>query len=283
MVVALLAYLPHYSYSNEVYGQTVNAAANGLNWVMPSILPEQAGLRVSDVIYRYTTIKDRSDDMVVSVQNENAVAPGYVFRSVDDWSGLPGNKINKVVSVDLIPLELWGNGSIEIEGEGQVVDPFVIYNYRYDPCYDPQADPSCPGYIPEYLPEPVNPLDLIDDPLEDELIQAELEKETEKGDEEEDEEDSQRMQALLLEMEKLENLLGGVNAKLENAQAALMYQKLTALSALPAGYSRQLRGGTYNDVLQYNTDRIPSNLRARRVGLAQELLHQKMVSSQYER
>lgn len=281
MVVALLAYLPHYSYSNEVYGQTVNAAANGLNWVMPSILPEQAGLRVSDVIYRYTTVKDRSDDMVVSVQNENAVAPGYVFRSIDDWSGLPGNKINKVVPVDLIPLELWGNGSIEIEGKGEVVDPFVIYNYRYDPCFDPQADPSCPGYIPEYLPEPVNPLDLIDDPLEDELIQAELEKETEKGDEEEDEEDSQRMQALLLEMEKLENLLGGVNAQLESAQAALILQELINMSALPVSYSKQLRGGTYEDTLQYDTRRVPSNLKARRVGLAQELLHQEMVNSQY--
>lgn len=281
MVVALLAYLPHYSYSNEVYGQTTNAAANGLNWVMPSILPEQAGLRVSDVIYRYTTVKDRSDDMVVSVQNENAVAPGYVFRSIDDWSGLPGNKINKVIPVDLIPIELWGNGSIEIEGKGQVVDPFVIYNYRYDPCYDPQADPSCPGYIPEYLPEPVNPLDLIDDPLEDELIQAELEKETEKGDEEEDEEDSQRMQALLLEMERLENLLGGVNAQLESAQAALILQELINMSALPVSYSKQLRGGTYEDTLQYDTRRVPSNLKARRVGLAQELLHQEMVNSQY--
>lgn len=281
-MAAFLVYSP-YSYSNEVYGQTTNAAANGLNWVMPSILPEQAGLRVSDVIYRYTTVKNRLDDMVVSVQNENAVAPGYVFRSVDDWSGLPGNRINKVIPVDLIPLEMWGNGSIEIEGEGQVVDPFVIYNYRYDPCFDPQADPSCPGYIPEYLPEPVDPLDLIYDPLEDEIIQAELEKETKKEDEEEKEEDSKRMQALLLEMEKLENLLGGVNAKLENAEAALMYSKLITLSALPSSYSRQLRGGTYNDVLQYNKKQLPPNLRARRVGLAQELLHQEMVNSQYKR
>ena len=250
---------------------------------MPSILPEQAGLRVSDVIYRYTTIKNRSDDMVVSVQNENAIAPGYVFRSIDDWSGLPGNTINRVIPVDLIPLELWGNGSIEIEGEGQVVDPFVVYNYRYDPCFDPQSDPSCPGYIPEFLPQPVNPLDFIYDPLEDDMIVEELERKAPENDEDEKEEDSKRMQALLLEMEKLENLLGGVNAKLENAEAALVYSKLITLSTLPASYSRQLRGGTYNDVLQYNTKQLPTNLKARRVGLAQELLHQEMVNSQYER
>lgn len=280
-MLAFLLYSP-YSYSSEVYGQTTNAAATGLTWIMPNVLPQQAGLRVSDVIYRYTTVKDPSTDMVVSVQNENALGSGYTFRSVDDWSGLPGNSINKVVPVALIPLEMWGNGSIDIDGTGQVVDPFVIYNYRYDPCFDPQSDPSCPGYTPEYFPEPINPLDLIYDPLEDELIQAELDKETETEDEE-DGEDSIRMQTLLLEMEKLEMLLGGVNAKLENEDAIILYEELKSLTILPDSYSRQLISGTYNDLLQYDTKQLPPNLRARKVGLAQELLHQEMINSQYKR
>ena len=42
--------------------------------------------------------------------------------------------------------ELWGPGSIEVDGEGTVEDASVVYSYRYDTCFDPQSDPSCLGY-----------------------------------------------------------------------------------------------------------------------------------------
>ena len=286
MLVPLVLCYSSYSYSNPpdvVNGTTGNATSAGYNWVMQNILPQQAGLEVNNVIYRYTAVKETDADMVVTVQNEDAQNPGqYIFREVDDWSQKPGKAIFKVVPQPDVLIDRWGDGSIVVEGEGTIEDAQVTYDYRYDPCFDPQSDPSCPGYTPEYFPEPINPLDLIYDPLEDELIQAELDKETETEDEE-DGEDSIRMQTLLLEMEKLEMLLGGVNAKLENEDAIILYEELKSLTILPDSYSRQLISGTYNDLLQYDTKQLPPNLRARKVGLAQELLHQEMINSQYKR
>ena len=49
---------------------------------MSQILPQQAGLQVNNVFYRYTTIKDEEDEMVVYVQNENAQGDGYIFREI---------------------------------------------------------------------------------------------------------------------------------------------------------------------------------------------------------
>ena len=57
---------------------------------MQNILPQQAGLTVGNVIYRYTAVKNIDDDMLVHVQNENALGTGYIFRETDDWSGLEG-------------------------------------------------------------------------------------------------------------------------------------------------------------------------------------------------
>ena len=95
-----LAFSSCLSYSNDiVFGSTQNAAQFGLNWVMTNILPQQAGLTVGSVIYRYRAVKDPESDMIVYVQNENALGDGYIFREVDDWSGLSGTGIYKVVPV----------------------------------------------------------------------------------------------------------------------------------------------------------------------------------------
>ena len=125
-----------YSYSEEVYGSTNNAAATGLNWVMTHILPEYAGLEVNGLVYQYTAVKDPESDMIVYVQNEYADGNGYIFRNADDWSGIPGNTINKSFVFPNLAAELWGPGSIEIEGDGSVEDPSVVYTYKYDTCYD---------------------------------------------------------------------------------------------------------------------------------------------------
>ena len=75
---------------------------------MQNILPQQAGLTVGSVIYRYTAVKNIEDDMLVHVQNEDALGDGYIFRETDDWSGLEGNNIYKVVPVGAIPLGKMG-------------------------------------------------------------------------------------------------------------------------------------------------------------------------------
>ena len=217
------------SYSEEVYGTTNNAAAIGLNWVMTNVLPQQAGLEVNGLVYQYTAIKDPETGMIVWVQNEYADGSGYIFRNADDWTGLPGNTIRKKFIFPNLAAELWGPGSIEVEGEGSIENPSVVYTYKYDTCYDPQSDPSCPGYE-EQVEVPEIP---IYDPLQDEFVQEEM---------------------------------------------ALALTSRT----LPTNYYYGLDGREYFDTLVLKGGDIPDNSTARRSNLAQQLLHQQMVDSQYE-
>ena len=41
-------------------------------------------------------------------------------------------------------------------------------------------------------------------------------------------------------------------------------------------------GGVYNDRLQFEPKELPENRQALRVGLAQQILHEQMVDSQYQ-
>lgn len=249
-----------------------------MSWGMQNLLPQQAGLTVGSVFYRYTTTKDADDFMLVHVQNENAQGPGYIFRETDDWTGKPGNTINKIVSVGGIPLEYWGRGSIEVEGEGIVSEPLVVYSYQYDPCFDPQSDPSCPGFKAEVFVQEAT--ETYKDPLEDELIQDVLEEEAPEKDEEEEESQRRRM-AGLQGQSKLEVLLGGVNKVLVDAQAEAMYNSLVYYT-FPTTYYDVLEGRVYEDSLILQDANLPKNPKGQRVGLAQELLHQEMVEAQYE-
>jgi hypothetical protein len=130
-----------HSYSNEtVYGQS---NVNARNWVMQNVLPQQAGLTISHIVYEYGVIKPASQ----------------------------------------LPIEYWGPGSIEVEGKGEVVDPSVKYKWRYVPCFDPQSDPECPGYripydLEEILAQPEDPLE--EQYVQEQLQrQAEIEEEEE--------------------------------------------------------------------------------------------------------
>lgn len=246
---------------------------------MQNVLPQQAGLTVGNVVYRYTTVKNPEDSMIVYVQNEDALGDGYIFREADDWSGLPGNKIYKAVPVGAIPLERWGDGSIEVDGVGTVTDPSVIYTYQYDPCFDPQTSPDCPGYVPPYNLEDILPVVEYQDPLQDELILQELERKA-KLDEEEEYERRQRLRMVKTD---LEELLGGVNEKAMSAQAALQEQLLFSMAYLPRNYMNPLDGGEYRDVPMLPDSNLPENKRALRVGLAQQKLHDDLIQSQYDK
>lgn len=242
---------------------------------MSNILPRQAGLTVDGVFYRYTTVKDPSDDMLVHVQNEDAQGSGYIFRSTDDWSGLPGNTITKTVQVGGIPLERWGDGSIEVEGTGSVENASVIYNYKFDPCFDPQADPSCPGYI-DY-----NAIyeSAYSDPLDDELLQAELERKADLEDQDQRQKESEKKESK--KDERLEKTLGIVNTSLLAADAASKAAELFAMGTMPLPYYKDLPGGKYEETLTYKDKNLPDSSKGLRNGLAQQLLHQKMVNMQY--
>ena len=275
----MLACSVSYSYSETIYGTTSNAASNGLNWVMSNVLPQQAGLQVGNVIYQYTAIKDPDADMLVHVQNENAQGDGYIFRETDDWSGLPGNTINKIIPVSDLPIQLWGDGSIEVEGDGSVSDPTVAYTYKYDPCFDPQSDPSCPGYMPP-IPEP----EIIDvyDALNDQAVL----KATEETDPELfDRDGKNRREAKREPNDRLEQGLAASENALNLASAAAQDFMVAAMAneqRLNPYYQAKINGRVYVDTVTLPTKDIPDNPMGLRNGLAQQLLHEKMVQSQYK-
>ena len=277
LVVVLSLVYSSYSYSEEVYGSTNNAAAVGLNWVMTHILPEYAGLEVNGLVYQYTAVKDPESDMIVYVQNEYADGNGYIFRNADDWSGIPGNTINKSFVFPNLAAELWGPGSIEIDGQGEVVDPSVVYTYKYDTCYDPQTNPDCPGYE-----EPVEVPEIpFSDPLEDQLVLDEINKQAE-IDREEEEEDRRRRQKESKVKGALEKLLAdSTNPELISAEAEKMAVALFNVT-LPTSYYSLIQGGEYIETVQLDGGEIQDNKRARRINFAQQLLHTEIVNSQYE-
>jgi hypothetical protein len=277
-VVVLLS-CSSYSYSEEVYGTSTNAANAGLNWVMTNILPQQTGLTVNGVVYRYTTVKNAEDEMLVHVQNEDAINGGYIFRETDDWSGLPGNTINKLVPVSDIPIQYWGDGSIEVEGKGEVIDATVLYNYRYDTCFEVTDNPECPGYIP--------PLALPDveayDPMKDQFVRDELEKEAEIDDEDERERQRRKVAKEKKRDERLEAILGVVNNSLLAAEQQAKHNELMSLNYVPSNYYATLPDTKYEETVVLKDANLPDNRKARRQNVAQQLLHQQMVNLQYEK
>ena len=264
-----------YSYSDEtIFESSPNAAASGLNWVMANVLPQYTGLTVNSVIYQYSTVKETEDDMTVAVQNENAQGPGYIFREVDDWSGQPSNTIYRVVPVGQVPLELWGDGSIEVEGDGVVEDARVVYNYQYVPKDEPTEIPD--------LPDPPK----IED--SEDYIQSEIDRKANQRAQREEEERREREAMEEAEEEKkssmqaLEALLGTLILNDLQGSSEALHSQLTSLNYLTPAYEAELIDPGYEDAVVLSDAELPDNASARRVNLAQDRLHQQMVNSQYE-
>lgn len=253
---------------------------------MQNVLPPQAGLTVSGMFYRYTMTKDPAADALVHVQNEEIGGNGYIIRETDDWSGLPGNTIVRLIGLPDIPRDKIGTGSIEVEGEGVISDPSVIYSYRYDECYVVLSNPECPGYLEAllawlkengYLDEPPQP----GDPYYDEWVQATLNQESEEVEEEEDErsnedleeeEEKERIIALTGEIDIRQ--LGGENQEMQLVQ-------LNNATNINAYYAQTISGGVYNDTVVLNDTTLPDNRSAMR-NLASDETHRSMVRSQYD-
>jgi hypothetical protein len=250
---------------------------------MQNVLPQQAGLTVNNIVYRYTAVKDPETDMIVYVQNEDAQNEGeYIFREKDDWSQLPGGTVFKVLPQPDVLIDRWGDGSIEVQGEGFIEDAQVTYDYRYDPCFDPQSDPSCPGYVPPIpdIPE-FNTEEYYAD-LNKLIEDSEKDKEVKPDDDDEEERNRKKVQQI--KKERLEVALGAVNSALMTAEAQAQYATLMSLSILPNAYTVQtIPVTTYEEKVILKDSNLPDNPKAKRVGLAQQLKHEEMVNLQYER
>ena len=272
-----------YSYSEIVNGTTTNAAGNGLTWKMPGLLPAATGLTVDGVIYQYTAVKNTKDPMVVSVQNANAIGTGYIFRSQDDWTGRPGNSITRVVPVDNIASKYWGDGSINVEGQGQVENASVVYKYRYDTCYNPLSSPSCPGYAQAMLDslalkaaEPIDPLSnkYVKDALDSKPL-------PEDEDKKKDSTPKNEKKVEKVAVDKKAIIINSL-VSAEDAQKASRFEMMNNIPGFSA-YSINMVGGVYNDVIRYSDKKLPDSRNGRSLGVAQEKLHGAMVDSQYNK
>lgn len=236
---------------------------------MGNLLPNNDSLVVNSVIYRYTALKDSSSYFVVSVENDNPNG-GYTFRSVDDWTGKPSGTINKLVALENIPLSHWGDGRIATEGEGTVEDPTVIYTYRYEPC-----KVNCVDFD---IPEPPEIYDYADD----EAVKNALE-ETDPDLYDRDGKKKPKESKADERLEKALRATEAANAVAEGVNQEAIMQAMSGLVMISTYSQRTIQGGTYGDTLVLPTKELPDNKRGLRNTLAQQLKHQQLVESQYDR
>jgi hypothetical protein len=244
---------------------------------MGNVLPAATGLTVDGVIYQYTTVKNPRDPMIVNIQNKDAIQPGFVFRSQDDWSGLRGNTITKVMPLDNIPITRWGEGSITVDGIGEVRNPSVIYKYKYDTCADPLSSPSCPGYAAAMAKQLTETPAEIYDPLSDPNIRNALDtrfviQEERRG----PLSPVTRRNDKPVDKKSIPSPLGP-----EDADKMSQLEMLNNIPGIEL-YKVSIPGGVYNDVIRYPDKKLPDSRSARRLGLSQERLHNSMVDSQYK-
>jgi hypothetical protein len=291
-VLAVL--LPSYCYSDGIapyYGVTNNAAADALRWSMGNVLPTPPGVTVDNVFYSYTPNKATADAMKVHIGNQSAFDESkWIWRETDDWTGIQGGiEIRKLVNVPELPKAAWGDGSIEVEGTGTITNPRVIYSYTVDPCFDPQYSPQCPGYKVQVPDIPEVDLSSIYDATSD-ANQEEydiLDERNENDEEEETEEEKAEREAEEEKdsKERLEKALAAADNSAMFAQAVAAGQVLDAMNArVPVNsyLEKKIAGGTYNETTRLIDTQLPENRKGLRNGLAQQLLHQKMVEMQFQ-
>jgi len=278
IVVVLLALTATSAHSEYLYGISGNMAGTGHTWGMNIGPSNTRGLRINGVYYQYTPVKNTEDDMLVHVRNKR-VGGGYIFSSTDDWSGLPGGiSITKGFNIDNLPIELWGDGSIDIEGTGSVVDANVIYSYKYnDDCLTPMSDPSCPGYTEAVLSMMNNTTIEAYDPMSDENISDVMDEKVDPEDEPDQEEDEGK--------DRLEKILSSVDESILSANVVsqnLLMFAMSHSSNIDPYYDKKLAGGVYKETVVLDGGNLPDNKKGARAGLAQQILHTKMVSMQYD-
>ena len=264
------------------FGYTPNVAISGLEWTMtPTYLGANGigGMDVSGVTYKYTPIKNKNDDYVVTLENDK-VGGGYVFQDVQDWSQREGGiEVRRTIALPYTPIALFGDGRLKQEGTGSIEGADVRYIYRFDHYFDPQSDPSCPGY--KKPPPPPLP-DIPDyDALQDESVaiaqketDRKLSKEDQAEKEEDEEEDEESLEFMLADVE---NAIAMAN---EIAQSVIL-QQLNNVTNLTNYYVSTIPDNYYPDAVALQGGTIVDNRRALR-SLSQDARMNEMIEEQYK-
>jgi len=238
------------------------------------------GLDINGVLYKYTAVKNPADPMQVHVQNEDAVNGGYIFRETDDWSGLPGSTINKFTVIPNIPIKYWGAGSIEVEGVGQVTDPTVIYSYRLNPCAGVQNDPACGNVIDPLSLVPKTEVEVYNALEDPNVANATQETDREVYDDNDEKEDKQKEDKRRKDGAKA--AATAVASAVGISQDA-MIQAMNSVNNLTPYLTATIPGGSYGDTVALIDSKLPESRQGLRNGLAQQVLHNRMVGMQYGR
>jgi hypothetical protein len=267
-----VACLPYsYCLSDVVNSNTSNAASQAHKWVMRNILPDQTGLTIQGVFHRYKITKDASTNSKVHITNKDNNSEGYIY--FDPIASSLGTR--------------WGEGEIKVVGDGTLSDVTILYQYRFDPCFIPLSDPTCPDFktaLYQYLLDNdlLNQNPDVNDPYYDEWLKLQQEQqaeakeleaiETEKKEEEEKEE---------LNMEIALSVAGAAEKIADPSKQMNMMQELAASGKLVLYANLTIDGGTYQDTVQLEDNKISDNYRVLRK-LAQDSNHKNMVLLQYK-
>jgi hypothetical protein len=263
------------------FGYTPNVAISGLEWTMtPTYLGANGigGMDVSGVTYKYTPIKNKEDDYVVTLENDK-VGGGYVFQDVQDWSQREGGiEVRRTIALPYTPIAIFGDGRLKQEGTGSIEGADVKYIYRFDHCFDPQSDPNCPGY--KKPPPPPLPEIPDYDALQDEsvsLAQKETDKELledEQADKDDEEEDEESLES------KLADTTNALTIANEISQSAIL-KELNNVTNLSNYYVYTIPDNYYPDTVALQGGTIVDNRRALR-SLSQDARMNEMIEEQYK-
>ncbi len=255
---------------------------------MTKILPPEAGLKVQGIYHKYTITKDTHTDATVSIVNKNTNGVGNIYERHDNWDQLPSNT---KLGFDTITPTLgtsFGDGSISVDGDGELSDVIVAYNYMYDTCAIPLTDSSCPGYedsLMKYLLDNglIDSEPDINDPYYDDWVQFQLDRKTEAKEEEEKEEEekAKEEEEQELKLEKALAVAGAAENIGDTTRQIIMMAQMMSAGTLDAYYGTTINGGVYEDTVKLEDGIIVDDFKALR-NLAQDKVHRTMVRSQYE-
>ena len=294
MASALLAASYSYCYSETTYGVTNNAITNGLSWDMNNVLPDASlpwvSVEVNGLIYRYTINKDPNTGSTVYVRNQDPVNGGYVFEERDDWKpGDSGGTVQKLFRFPYIDSTRWGDGSIDLEGDGVISDAIITYNYKMTVddgkmlcSTSPLADPSCPGFAEALADLLASITDMDpDDPFYDQWVQANINNQVDEelyDDKEEVQEPEEEESNFEKDAFAGKNTIEGI---IDTPKQEAILAELAQLPKIEPYYQKQIFGGVYDEPIKLIDSNIPDNSRALR-NLASDSKHRSMVRSQYE-
>jgi len=276
---------PYYCFSENIYGNTKNAASNAHRWAMNNLLPSQTGLTVEGIFHRYTLTKDVTKDSIVSITNKKIGGNGYIYEYTDDWNKIPGGT---KVTYDAVPStlgNLFGDGEIKVTGDGSLSDVTILYHYKFDPCHTPLSDPTCPDFkdaLYQYLLDNnlMNQEPNINDPYYDEWLKLQQEQQAEaeeqKALEIEEVEESEE-----LSMEEILSVAGAAEKIADPMQQLNMMKQIAAVGKLELYYNAVIDGGVYEDNLILEGGTITDNAKGLR-NLTQDSVHRSIVRSQYD-